>query len=223
MKTVYLAVLPKHRRPKAVSASSVGWYQLNSRYFYEAPNMTADQARKAIQLGHLKPTWVDGKKVVAYDLATGKGRTETRLTLGDALREVEVAGPDAVLQIGSTIYTPHHAFAHGQERLRWKYAWHKADISGMLYSDAAMSWGDLEKHMANGDRWSVALLREDDSHGIPMGGIVAASQAHLSLKEIFHHPNIQRLVQGIGGRRWGLRALIEGDRLERVDLASLEH
>jgi len=77
-KVTYLYVMPGRRTPKACGSQQAGWFQQHAKLFYEAPGMTAEQARVAIKAGHLRPTFVEGRPA-AVDLATGKVKKRAAL------------------------------------------------------------------------------------------------------------------------------------------------
>ena len=78
MKTTYLYVMPGRRTPKACGALQAGWFQQHAKYFYEAPGMTAAEARQAIKEGHLRPTYAEGRPA-SVDLQTGKVKKRAAL------------------------------------------------------------------------------------------------------------------------------------------------
>jgi hypothetical protein len=77
-KVTYLYVMPGRRTPKACGSQQAGWFQQHAKYFYEAPGMTAAEARQAIKDGHLRPTYVEGRPA-AVDLQTGKVKKRAAL------------------------------------------------------------------------------------------------------------------------------------------------
>jgi len=53
-KTVYMAVMPGHRKPKAVPPSALDWYKANAKLVWKHEG-TAEEARRLIENGKLKP------------------------------------------------------------------------------------------------------------------------------------------------------------------------
>jgi len=216
-KVTYLAIMPRHRKPKAVPKGSVGFYQARAKKFFEAPDMTAAQAREAIKRGELQPTWVDGQPVSSYEVSS-KGvrpKTKKKVMLGDLMDQGENA-PMAVLRIGRKIYTPHPSYSRHSTR---PYAWHEHDISGFTYSQSPMSGADFDRHMKNKDTFELAILREDFK-GIPMGAIVAIAQSGMELRYI-NSDSIKRQAAGLSGRKFSATDIIEGGQLTAADEASL--
>lgn len=211
--TTYLAIMPRARKPKAVPKTSVAFYQKNAREFYEAPGMTAAEARQAIKDGHLQPTWIKGEPVVAYSTGTGKPRTEARIFLADMMKQVEESGDrNVVLRVGRTIYQPQYSYRAGGSGMTW----HETDISGFTYDPTPLSQGQLERHLRNGDDWEMVWLSED-YNGIPMGGIVVLAQGGVPLNRM-NEPGIRAQLSGLSGRRWRSRQNVDGGRLLPADL-----
>jgi hypothetical protein len=211
--TTYLAIMPRHRKPKAVPRSHIGFYQKEAREFYEAPGMTAAEARQAIKDGFLKPTWVKGQPVVAYSSETGEGRTESRIFLADLMKQVEESGDrNVVLRIGRNIYQPQYSYrAHGP-----RTTWHDTDISGFTYDPNPLSMGQLEKHLRNKDDWELVWIRED-YNGISMGGIVVLAKSGRGLDGM-NSEGIRAKLSSLGGRRWRSNQRIEGGMLRPADV-----
>jgi len=216
--TTYLAILPRHRRPKAVPASHIGYYQREAREFYEAPGMTAAEARQAIKDGHLKPTWMNGKPVVAYSAETGEGRTETRIFMADLMKQVEESGDrNVVLRIGQNIYQPQYSYrpSFGGPP-RSSMTWHDTDISGFTYDPTPLSQHQLERHLRRKDSWEMAWIAED-YNGIPMGGFVVLAKSGRPLS-LINDEGMKRRLSGLSGRRWRTKQIVEGGILRPADI-----
>lgn len=209
----YLAIMPRARKPKAVPKGDVGYYQKEAREFYEAPGMTAAEARRAIKDGTLKPTWIKGQPVVAYSVETGEGRTEARIFMADLMKQVEESGDrDAVLRIGKKVYQPQYSYRAGGPKMTW----HETDISGFTYDPTPLSHGQLERHLRNKDTWEMVWLQED-YNGIPMGGIVVLAESGLPLSRM-NDDDIRAQLSGLSGRRWRSRQNVDGGMLRSADL-----
>lgn len=210
-KVTYLAVLPRHRRPKAVPASAVGWYQQNAHEFYEAPGMTAASAREAIADGTLKPTWIKGKPVVGYS-AAGKPVAEERTSLGEMIRRFDAQNsPNGVLRIGSVIYTPHFSYRSGS-----RFTWHEVGPSGFTYSQDPLTLGQLQKHLRNHDTFEMAYLQES-YNGMSMGGIAVLAKSGRNLSDI-NNPALVARLSDLQGTRYRAMKVIEGGIMRPVDL-----
>lgn len=216
--TTYLAVMPRHRKPKTVPKSHIGYYQREAREFYEAPGMTAAEAREAIKAGHLQPTWIKGEPVVAYTTGTAKPRTEARIFLADLMKQVEESNDrDVVLRIGRNIYQPQYAYRPSfGGRVSMAMTWHDTDISGFTYDPTPLSMGQLERHLRRKDDWEMVWLSED-YNGIPMGGIVVLAQSGRGL-EGMNSEGIRAQLSGLSGRRWRSRQRVEGGMLRPADI-----
>jgi len=206
-KTTYLAILPRHRRPKAVPPSAVGYYQMHAREFYEAPGMTAEQARQAIKDGSLRPTWVNGRPVVGTDIETGRQRTEKRTLLGEV-----PLNRDLVLRLGTQIFTPQH-----------DNQWHEHHLSGFTYSDTPMTGHDVERHLRAASSWEIAELRESYSDGFPMGAIASIAASGLKLDDLENDDYTRRRARaaGLSGRPFKVHVIASGDRFTQADAYSL--
>jgi hypothetical protein len=215
--TTYLAIMPRARKPKAVPRGQIGFYQREAREFYEAPGMTAAEARQAIKDGHLKPTWVKGQPVVTYSAETGEGRTEARIFLADLMKQVEESGDrSAVLRIGKTVYQPEYSYRPSfGGRGGPKMTWHEVGISGFTYDPNPLSMGQLEKHLRKKDDWEMVWLSED-YNGIPMGGIVVLAKSGMGLARM-NDGDIRSRLSGLGGRRFRSKQRVEGGMLRPAD------
>jgi hypothetical protein len=209
----YLAVMPRARKPKAVSKGDVGYYQRHARLFYEAPGMTAAEARQAIKEGILQPTWEKGRPVVAYDVETGRGRTETRIFLTDLMKQVEESRDrNVVLRIGQDIYQPEYSYWHGGPKMTW----HKVGLSGFTYDPAPMTQGDLEKHLRRNDTWEMAWFSED-YNGVPMAGFVVAARSGRNLS-VINEDWYRQQSMTLSGRRFRTTQIVDGGMLRPADL-----
>lgn len=219
----YLAIMPRHRKPKSVPKSHIGFYQRQAREFYEAPGMTAAEARQAIKDGILQPTWVKGKPVVAYSAETGEGRTETRIFLSDLMKQVSDAGDrSALLRIGEKVYQPQYSF---QPRHMYRpggspggssMTWHLTHLSGFTYDPSPLTAGQLERHLRNGDSWEMAWIQED-YNGLSMAGIVVLAKSGLKLDRI-NDESIRTRLHDLGGRRFRTTQVVDGGRLKPADI-----
>ena len=217
MKTTYLAVMPKHRRPKAVPKGQVGYFQLRARKFYEAPGMTAQQARDAIKRGDLRPTWENGKRcTVTLD---GKPAASTAPLLGELLDKAELHGTLCVLRIGTECYQPkYRTYARHQSADQRKFSWHALSLSGFTYDPQEITHETMMGHVKAGDAFELALLKEDHN-GIPMGAIVSVCRARLGL-EAASNAFVQLNSKILHGRRFAIKQLLNGGRLGPADLES---
>ena len=209
-KTTYLAILPRHRRPKAVPPSAVGYYQMHAREFYEAPGMSAEEARQAIKDGSLRPTWVNGRPVVSTDIETGRQRTEKRTLLGEV-----PLNRDLVLRLGTQIFTPQYTGSELQ--------WHEHQLSGFTYSDTPMTGRDVERHLRAASSWEIAELRESYSDGFPMGAIASIAASGLKLDDLENDDYTRRRARaaGLSGRPFKVHVIASGDRFTQADAYSL--
>jgi len=219
----YLAIMPRARKPKAVNKGEISYYQKEAREFYEAPGMTAAEAREAIKEGYLKPTWIKGQPVVAYSVATGEPRTEARIFMSDLMKQVEKSGDrDAVLRIGRNIYQPQysyqprHVYRPGGKPGGTNMTWHDTDISGFTYDPTPLSHGQLERHLRNKDEWEMVWIGED-YNGIPMGGIVVLAQSGMGLERM-NDESVRAKLSGLSGRRWRSRQRVDGGMIREADL-----
>jgi hypothetical protein len=212
--TTYLAVMPRARKPKAIPQSAVGFYQNKARLFYEAPGMTAAEAREAIKEGTLQPTWIKGQPVVGYASDTGAPRTERRTSLGQMLQMAEEHGVDAVLRIGTDVYTPQWSYRGAR-----KIGWHEVSGGGFTYDPDPIGYAKLEQAVRNHETFEVGLLRED-YNGIPLGGIAAMVKAGYTLEAI-NDPMMKRHSAMLSGRRYKAIKVIEGGMIRQADLESL--
>lgn len=214
MKITYLAVGKGKRKPKAVPASHIGYYQANSRFFYEAADMTAAEAREAIKEGRLEPTWVNGKrKARVQHLSAGIKVVEPvhGARLGDVLAECKAHGMDCVLRIGRDIYTPHYSHPRpGEYGSRPAITWHKVGPSGWTYDEEPIS--DIQ----DGASFEAALLADGCGRGAAMGAFWVVAQAGMPLKAV-ERPDMQSRVVGIMGRKFRIVRIVEGDRIEACD------
>lgn len=196
--------------------------------------MTAEQARRAIADGSLKPTWIDGQPVVGTDVETGRQRTERRMLLGQALREATDAhGRSLVLRLGTQIFTPQYNYrdmSDGRERV--PLAWHEHHLSGFTYSDTPMTGRDVEQHLRAGSSWEIATVMEAYNGGFPMGAIAATVASGHTLADLDDNPLVMSTptaiyvrdrarAAGLSGRPFKVRVIASGDRFTQADAYSL--
>jgi len=173
--TTYLAIMPRHRRPRAVPPSAVSFYRQNAARFYEAPDMTAEQARAAIAEGALQPTYVAGQRTGAGPDSRALSSL-TALTLKASLwmdSGMPGAYHHARLWIGSRFATLQRCNCTNAgpvmrgARWHWHYAAGAAGSGGaqcdVLYEMAPLTGGDVER--AYGNRVRLDLLTEDHANG----------------------------------------------------------
>jgi len=185
-KTLYLAVMPKCRRPKAVPPSSAGWYEQNAAKFYVAFNMTAEQARAAIKDGGLKPRTINGMRVASSDPSAMPEEDARRAAMREfdrmllALREIEGAGGQQhfLLVVGHVLYTRERSWSEQRE----VWGWHKVGREGWTYVEFPATTRELRLSFQPAS-WALYSQQEDvcRTSGMPTAGYVGLALAGVQL------------------------------------------
>lgn len=161
-RTVYLAVMPRKRKAKAIGSVEAGWYRQHAAKFYEVtgPGMTAEKARRMIAAGEVQPSWEGGRPVEELP--------ENTVATLDELFDIT----DEWMSSGSGMHTTRLWLGHEQwipifeghrPGARWKYVYHKMGSHPALYHEEPMTGGDLQK--AIGRHVRLDLMVEDYAHG----------------------------------------------------------
>lgn len=207
MKTLYLAVLPRCRKPKAIAPRSLGYYQQNAKYVYEAQGMTATQARTAIKEGSLTPTWINGERATTTNTDTTKPK---RISLQEVLCNSKYVG-NYILRIGSDIYTAQRCF-HGTQP---GISWHKVDCSGYLYSQDPLRYKDLQRYYVEHATFDLVELTEYAQNPDSLAPMATYHNVARTYKN-FELDSIRKLdarYKNLDGRQFAIKHVWKGGRI----------